>query len=71
MAQFSVRDLYPNMTAFMSTAEITAPELDEQVVLTKGADGAFPEMVTRQDRTSIIWSLLVVVALLFIFGLVE
>lgn len=69
--QFSMRDLYPNAGAVMTTMEVTAPELDEQVVLTTGADSPYPTMVTKNDKSNMIWAGLAVIALLVAFGVVK
>jgi hypothetical protein len=69
--QYSARDLYPNLSAVMNTAEITAPELSEQVVYTKGSDSDYPEMITTKDRNHIIGAAVVVIAILFAFGLAQ
>lgn len=69
--QFSMRDLYPDSGAVMTTSEITAPELQEQVVLTTGSDSPYPTMVTQNDKSNMIWAGLAFVALLFVFGVVK
>lgn len=69
--QYSARDLYPDMSSFMNTSEITAPELSEQVVYTKGNDSDYPEMITTKDRNHLLGAAVVIVALLFAFGLAQ
>lgn len=68
---FSVRDLYPNMIQNMSTGDLASPELDEQLVLTKGEDTNYPGVVTKADRMNLVWAILGIVALLFAFGMVK
>lgn len=68
---FSGRDLYPNMGNVVSTADMVSPELGEQLVLTKGEDGAYAGVVTKQDRTNLVLAILGILAVMFAFGLVN
>jgi len=69
---FSGRDLYPNMYNVISTGDNTAPELGEQLVLTRGDDsGNISGVVTKQDRTHLVLAVVGIFAVLFAFGLVK
>jgi len=68
---FSGRDLYPNMAQVVSTSDNTAPELGEQLVLTKGDDSGYAGVVTKEDRTHLILAVVGVFAVLFAFGMVK
>ena len=67
---FSVRDLYPDMGHVMSTSDVSSPELDEQLVLTKGDDSNYPGIVTKEDRTHLVLAIVGVLAVMFMFGMV-
>jgi len=68
---FSGRDLYPNMAQVVSTSDMSAPELGEQLVLTKGDDSGYSGVVTKEDRTHLLLAIVGIMAVLFAFGLVK
>lgn len=68
---FSMRDLYPTMPQAVSTSDLASPELGEQLVLTKGEDTNYAGVVTKADRTNLVWAILGVIAILFAFGMVK
>lgn len=71
--QYSVRDLYPNLAPVVTTGEMTVPEGPEQnAIVTKPDDGNAPAaMVTHGDKWNLIMAFGIVLAILFLFGLVK
>lgn len=67
----SGRDLYPNLTQVLSTSDETAPELPEQLVLVKSDKTEETGVVTKEDSMHLIWAMIVVVAVLFMFGMIK
>lgn len=65
-----MRDLYPDNYNVLSTSDISSPELEEQLVMTKGNESNYAEVMTKADRGNIVWAILGIVALMFAFGMV-
>jgi len=68
---FSGRDIYPNIASVMSTKDVTSPELSEQLVLTQGDNSQYPGIVTKQDRTHMMYAVVGIIVVLFAFGVVK
>lgn len=69
---YSKRDIYPNYSGgILSTGENTIPESSEQAMYPVGETQGLQEVVTKKDMTSMVLAVLLLLGMLFLFGVIK